>query len=122
MARSPKKTETLELRIPHGVKQAFMARCAEDGRGASETIRMLIDHHMTRPAPERRRRLFHIAAAALIVASVGAVALPSLAANAAWTGYDNLDRNHDGAVSIAELAGLDADGDGFVSLAEYRAP
>jgi hypothetical protein len=122
MTRSLKKTDTLELRIPHGAKQAFMARCAAEGRGASETMRMLIDGHMTRPVRAARRRLLRLLAAVAIAAGAGAVALPSRAAGVARTGYDSLDRNHDGAVSVAELAALDANRDGVVSLAEYRAP
>lgn len=121
MTRPAKKTETLELRIPPGVKQAFMEHCAADGRGASETVRMLIDGHLAQPVRAARRRLLRIAAAVTIAAGAGAVALPSLAAGAARTGYDSLDRNHDGSVSIAEMAALDANRDGRVTYPEYRA-
>lgn len=122
MTRGPKKSETLELRIPHATKQAFMARCRDEGRGASETLRLLIDSHMARRAEAGRRRLIRAAAALAVVLGAGAVALPSLAATAARAGYDSLDRDRDGAVSVAELATLDANRDGVVSLAEYRAP
>jgi hypothetical protein len=97
--RPPKKSETLEIRIPYPDKQAFMARCRQDGASASETLRALIDAHLegdiARPcsAPPQAagpgRTLLHLAAGALIAAAAGAVALPSLAhpacASAAWT-------------------------------------
>ena len=30
--RPPKKSETLEIRMPYEAKEAFMARCRDDGR------------------------------------------------------------------------------------------
>jgi hypothetical protein len=95
--RPPKKSETLEIRIPYPDKQAFMARCRLDGTSASEALRALVDAHLegdiARPAPSQAagpgRILLHLAAGALIAAAAGAVALPSLAhpacASAAWT-------------------------------------
>jgi hypothetical protein len=55
--RPPKKSESLEIRIPYPAKQAFMARCRQDGTSASEALRALIDAHLEdepmrpRPAP-----------------------------------------------------------------------
>jgi hypothetical protein len=85
--RPPKKSESLEIRIPYPAKQAFMARCRQDGTSASEALRALIDAHLEdepmrpRPAPIAGpgRTLLHLAAGALIAAAAGAVALPSLA-------------------------------------------
>lgn len=43
MTRAPKKSETLEIRIPHETKQALMARSRSEGRPASEVVRSFID-------------------------------------------------------------------------------
>ena len=79
MMRTPKKSETLELRLPYEAKQAFMARCQADGRSASEAIRAFIEAEIE-PKPRRRNRLMaRLAAGALMAAAAGAVAAPSLA-------------------------------------------
>ena len=122
MARPPKKSETLELRIPHATKQAFMTRCRDEGRGASETMRMLIDGHLNRRVRTARHLLLRVMAGVAIATGAAAVALPSVAATAAKAGYEGLDRNRDGVVGVSELAALDVDGDGVVSLSEFRAP
>src|SRR4029453_47905 len=46
--RPQKKSDTLEVRLPHETKQAFMARCRQDGRSASEVIRDFIDGYVAR--------------------------------------------------------------------------
>jgi hypothetical protein len=79
MMRTPKKSETLELRLPYEAKQAFMARCEAQGRSASEAIRAFIEAEIE-PRPKARSRLMaRIAAGALLAAAAGAVAAPSLA-------------------------------------------
>ena len=78
--RRIKKSETLEIRLPHPTKLAFMAACRDEGRSASEALRQFIETHLEAPPPPRRsRRSGHLVAGALIVAALGAVALPSLA-------------------------------------------
>lgn len=81
MTRTPKKSETLELRLPYEAKQAFMARCQAEGRSASEAIRAFIEAEIEPKArPRLRGRLIgRIAAGALLAAAAGAVAAPSLA-------------------------------------------
>lgn len=78
-----KKSETLEVRLPHAVKAAFMARCREDGRTASETVRRLIEGELqpapATPRPSARRRWAQVLAAALAGLAVGGIAAPSLA-------------------------------------------
>ncbi|WP_309605128.1 hypothetical protein [Phenylobacterium sp.] len=74
-----KKSETLEIRLPHPTKLAFMAACRDEGRSASEALRQFIETHLEAPPPRRGRRGGHLVAGALIVAALGAVALPSLA-------------------------------------------
>lgn len=116
MPRPPKKSETLEIRLPYPTKQAFMARCRDDGRSASEALRGFIEREIEgMPRPSRAR---HWIAGALLAVAAGAVALPSLARPGG--DLQRLDRNHDGAVSLAEFRALDANHDGVVSAAELR--
>jgi hypothetical protein len=108
-----KKSETLEIRIPYPTKEAFMARCRDEGRSASEALRVFIDQHLEAAAPRRRallpqtpagRRRFRFAVAGAIAAMAGAAALPSLARPSAQTEFQRLDLNGDGRVSYAELS------------------
>jgi hypothetical protein len=102
--RAPKKSETLEVRLPYPTKQAFMARCRDDGRTASDAVRAFIEAEV---APRRKRRLLpHLAAGALMAAAAGAVAAPTLAHTANRTAeFLRLDRNHDGVLSLKEFQG-----------------
>lgn len=111
-SRPPKKSESLEIRIPYDAKLAFMERCRRDGRSASEALRDFIDQQIeARPARPRHWRL---AVGALVAAALGAVALPSLA-RPSLTGpadpahdllrrvaFSHLDANHDGVVTLDE--------------------
>ena len=118
-----KKSETLEIRLPHCTKLAFMARCRDEGHSASEALRGFIDGHLDRAAPGRAmgRRPRHLLAGALIAAAVGAIALPSLAHPSLRSDFDRLDRNGDNAISLTEFAHLDANHDGKVSFQEFQA-
>jgi hypothetical protein len=84
MSRSklPKKSETLEVRLPYEAKTAFMARCHDDGRTASEAVRRFIEQEIadTRsPSPRGRAWWWQALAAGAIGLAVGTVAAPSLA-------------------------------------------
>lgn len=106
--RKLKKSESLEIRIPYPTKQAFMARCRDEGRSASEALRAFIDLQLDPPRPVRvSRRSWRFIAGALIAAAVGAAAVPSLARPG---------------LKAAEFARLDANHDGVVTLVEFRAP
>jgi hypothetical protein len=105
--RGPKKTETLELRLPYETKLAFMARCRSAGVSASEALRGYIADFTDEQRPARRRigpraRLGLVAGAILAVSALAAQ--PSLARAGASAGFARLDANHDGAVTFAEFA------------------
>jgi hypothetical protein len=105
--RKLKKSESLEIRIPYPTKQAFMARCRDEGRSASEALRALIDGQLeaARPAPPARRRPWRLIAGALVAAAVGAAAVPSLARPGLRAAeFTALDANHDGVLSFAEYS------------------
>jgi len=147
--RGPKKSETLEIRLPHAQKQAFMARCRSEGRSASEALRAFIEQALDEPRrPTRRLRWVAVGLAAV---SLGAIAAPSLARPSLPAQFARLDANHDGRLSPAEfergasvqiVVGLgavrnltpadregllrrefgriDANGDGEIALDEFR--
>lgn len=100
---NPKKSETIEVRLSHADKTAFMARCRAGGRTASDAIRLFIESQIA-PQPRRLPHWRMIAAAAVgAVLGVG-VAAPSLAhaASNARPSFEQLDRNHDGVIDAAE--------------------
>jgi Ca2+-binding EF-hand superfamily protein len=114
--RRPKKTESLEVRLPDALKCAFMARCGAEGRTASEVVRTLIESYLARPAilePERHtmpklaRRL-----AVPTFAAAGAVAAVAVFGATATTASPDLRK---------AFEALDADKNGAVTLAEFTA-
>jgi len=103
-ARPPKKSETLEVRLPFETKTAFMARCQAEGRTASDAVRGFIEGELS-PVRRTRMRGWHALAAAVAGLILGAVAAPSLAQTAiAHPSFEVLDANHDGVLSPAEYA------------------
>ncbi len=120
-----KKSETLEIRLSYPAKLAFMARCRDEGRSASEALRLFIEGHIE-PAPTEakapaRRTPQRLLAGALIAAAVGAFALPSLARPSLQAQFDSLDLAGHGAISLSDLARLDTNHDGKISFEEFRA-
>ena len=117
-----KKSETLEIRLPYPTKLAFMARCRDEGRSASEALRLFIDGHLDAAPASRPVRLpGRLLAGALIAAAVGAFALPSLARPNLQAEFDRLATGADHAISLADFARLDANHDGKISFEEFRA-
>lgn len=106
VGKPPKKSEMLEVRLPYETKVAFMARCRETRRTASEVVRVFIDQELQgRGKPRRSGLVWRFVAAALAGLAVGAVAAPSLARPiAAHAAFDRLDANHDGALSYDEFS------------------
>ncbi|HEY3948611.1 EF-hand domain-containing protein [Phenylobacterium sp.] len=121
MTRPLKKSETIEIRLPYPTKLAFMARCRDEGRSASEALRGFIDGELAgRAAPSAHPLRMRLAIGALVAAALGAVALPSLAHTNQRAAFDCLARDR-AAISAADFARLDADHDGRVSYAEFQA-
>ena len=116
-----KKSETLEVRLPYPTKLAFMARCRDEGRSASEAVRHFIDGHIDGRGAQRGRTSSRLIAGALIAAAVGAIALPSLARPSLRADFDRLDANHDGVITAAEFARLDTNHDGKLTFEEFQA-
>ena len=102
--RPPKKSETLEIRLPHAAKLAFMERCRAAGLTASEVVRGLIE---APAAPKARRTMkgWQALAAAIAGVVIGAAAAPSIAQAlpGSRAAFDQMDANHDGVVSFAEF-------------------
>jgi len=106
-----KKSESLEIRIPYPTKLAFMARCREENRSASDVLRAMIADHLDAAEPQSEpaaarppRRWVRGLAGALIAALVGAAAVPSLARPSLRAEFDRLDLDHDGKVSADEFS------------------
>lgn len=103
MTRAPKKSETLEIRLPYQTKTAFMARCRDEGRTASDALRGFIEGEVG-GKPARARSRAWIAAAAALGLAIGAAAAPSLAQTSDHAAFGKLDRNADGALSYEEFS------------------
>lgn len=102
-ARPPKKSETLEIRLPLETKTAFMARCRDSGRTASEVVRDLIEHEPLRSKARLKNWQVGLLAAAGV--AFGAVVAPSIAQAlpGSRAAFDQLDANRDGVISFAEF-------------------
>lgn len=72
MAREPKKTEMLEIRVSSETKSALQEKARADGKSVSEVLRQLIAHDLSPQAPahQRRRNIMRLSSLA-----AGAVAL-----------------------------------------------
>lgn len=112
--KPPKKTESLEVRLPHPVKKAFMDRARSQGRTASSLVREFIDSYLagTNPAMEKRtmlKRLAPPAALASLAAAAIALHIPTTASAAPdlKTLFERLDADRDGRLSSDEFAARD---------------
>jgi hypothetical protein len=107
---APKKSETIEIRLSHEAKAAFMEKCRREQQTASEALRQFIDATIDPRTDARPRRTpsWRIVAAGLFGAALGlGAAAPSLAraAHDDRAAFDQLDRNHDGVLSYREFQG-----------------
>jgi Ca2+-binding EF-hand superfamily protein len=106
-----KKSESLEVRLPHRLKQAFMDRCRAEGASASEAVRRMIEAYVERPAPHRPTELAQVlkpqfaipAFAAAGLAAVFLLATQSQAGPDLREAFDALDADGNGAVTLAEF-------------------
>lgn len=107
--KPPKKSETIEVRVPYGAKTAFAERCRENGQTVSEAVRAFMEREIGAGgrAGRTHTRLWHALAALAAGLALGAVAAPSLAQTQAPHGsrdaFERLDRNQDGVVSYDEF-------------------
>lgn len=117
-----KKSETLEVRIPHETKQAFLTACREDGTTASEVVREQVQTYLDareRPPlrPERRTLVMTLpsnvrryaprvaAGGALAIGLTALAVLPSAATPDFKAQFARLDANADGVLSVEEFLG-----------------
>jgi hypothetical protein len=113
--RKTKKSETLQVRLPHGMKRDFMQRCEAENRAASDLIRDFIESYLARPveiltsekAVMIRRTFVYPALAAASL--LGAVVILSPGSSQATSLRD-------------DFAAMDRDKDGFVVASEYQPP
>jgi hypothetical protein len=109
-----KKSESLEIRLPYPTKQAFMARCRDEGRSASEAMRAFIDGYIDPKAEAKKRgpsgwKLAAAGSAAALLAvaaSAPVLARTILQPSAAQSEFHKLDVNRDGKLSFSEFERL----------------
>lgn len=105
MEREAKKSDSIEVRVPHAVKRAFMERCRAEGRTASEAIRAFVEAEIGEVKSMRPRSWQLMRAAAGIAATFTILAIGPASVSAApdfSPGFAALDHNHDGAISPGE--------------------
>ena len=121
MRRGPKKTESIEIRVPHATKSAFMTACRQNGTSASAVLRAFIERyvHSASRAPiqwkEELRMMFKnrsmraavgaFAAAMTATVVVSSIASPARAATDPLLSavYEWMDADHDGKLSRTEF-------------------
>ena len=139
--RREKKSETLEVRLPHSQKTRFMAATKQQGETASQALRRYIADYVeraelasqTHPVKELTmtlaRHRFKTLASAL-AASFGLFAFSALPSAADASAFEHLDANKDGLITEGEIlpgedadiiAKLDTDSSGGVSPEEFAA-
>lgn len=125
--RPPKKSETLEVRMPHDQKRAFLEACRNEGRTASEVVRGFVEGYLARAAAAERggerlldepRSWRSLAMSlvsrngrrSLLAGGVGALGLLALAVSPSAADidframFDRMDANADGRVTVEEFA------------------
>lgn len=108
--REPKKSETIEVRVPYEVKSALMDKAHAEGRSASEVIRESILSYLAGQPKETSSMLSILWKPAAVVGALSAalmsVTLLPSASHAQpdlKSVFQMLDRNHDGAITADEF-------------------
>lgn len=116
--RRQKKSETIDVRAPYGLKKALMERARREGRPASEIVRELIEDYLKRPLQrpatqsleavmtnvrKHPRPAFAAILGAAGVSALLASAIPAGAAPDFRELFDRYDTDKDGIVTRAEL-------------------
>jgi Ca2+-binding EF-hand superfamily protein len=119
--REPKKSETLEVRLPHEVKNALMRKAQAEGRSASEIIRQSIDAYLADRAKEKPNMLITawkpiavVGAAAAAILWTALAPAPLAAGPDLHAAFNTFDRNKDGTVTLEEFRAGHADDRLFV--------
>lgn len=113
--RKPKKSETLEVRLPHETKSALMDKARTQGRSASDVVRHSIEAYLAEKPKEARSMLITLwkPAAALGAAAVAmwvAVAPAPLHAKPDLkTIFQAVDGDKNGSISLPEFVKHAAD-------------
>lgn len=113
MKPTPKKSETLQVRLPHGLKRDFMERCRQEGEAASEVLRGFIDSYLARPveiltsekAAMIRKRFVYptLALAAVAGTAVVLIPRPGVAGEDLKAAFAAQDIDRDGYLTAQEL-------------------
>jgi len=107
--RKRKKSETLEVRVEHELKDALMERARAERRSASEIVRAAIATYLTGPNKETRVMALALksgaalAAAGAVIVWAGVATTPAGAAPDLHAVFDSFDTNHDKTISMAEF-------------------
>ncbi|MEM1390286.1 MAG: hypothetical protein AAGG45_04315 [Pseudomonadota bacterium] len=140
MTDRKKKSDTLDIRLPHEQKQAFMSAVSSNQETASEAIRRFIEDYVSKaeatehPNPVQeltmtlnRHRFKTLGTAA---AAACGISIMAMMPTAAASPFERLDKNKDGMLTEGEIiegydadiiAKLDTDGSGGISPEELEA-
>jgi Ca2+-binding EF-hand superfamily protein len=113
--RPPKKSETLEVRVPHEVKDALMRKARAEGRSASDVVRTCIVNYLDGERKEASSMFVSWRPAAAAGALGVAVLWLALAPAPAGAGpdfraaFEHFDQNHDRLISLDEFLSRNTD-------------
>ena len=115
MTRKEKKSESLDVRLPHSVKQEFMQTASARGETASEAVRRFIETYLNEtPSGSTSTPIGSLMTMAKphltkLAAMTGAIAAGAFAltlmptAVADGSAFERLDKNADGAITPGEI-------------------
>jgi Ca2+-binding EF-hand superfamily protein len=114
--RPPKKSETLEVRVPHEVKDALMRKAHSEGRSASDIVRTCIADYLDGSSKEAPSMIISLWKPAVAAGAAGIALLwsalaptPVSAGPDLKAAFDHYDQNHDNVISVSEFLGRNTD-------------